>query len=62
MCRLDSLVFGREVTIFTDHANLVYLYDPYGNSTSIAKHTASKLMRWTIKLSAFGYIIENLPG
>ena len=62
ICRLDFSVFGREVTIFTDHANLVYLYDPYGNNTGMAKHTASKLMRWAIKLSAFRYVIEHLPG
>ena len=45
ICRLDFLVLGREVTIFTDHANLVYLYDPYGHNSVIARHTASKLMR-----------------
>ena len=67
MCRLDFLVLGREVTIlnivnFTDHANLVYLYDPYGHNSGIARHTASKLMRWAIKLSAFRYVVEHLPG
>ena len=28
----------------------------------MAKHRASKLMRWAIKLSAFRYVIEHLPG
>ncbi len=62
MCRLDYLVSGHKVTIFTDHANLVYLYDPYGRNPGIVRHTASKLMRWAIKLSAFRYVIEHLPG
>ena len=62
MCRLDFLVIGREVTIFTDHANLVYLYDPLGRNPGMARHTTSKLMRWAIKLSAFHYVIEHLPG
>ena len=62
MCRVDYLVMGREVSIYTDHANLVQLYDPYGNHPGIQRHTASKLMRWAIKLSAFRYVIEHLPG
>lgn len=62
MCRVDYLVMGREVSIYTDHANLVQLYDPYGKNPGIARHTASKLMRWAIKLSAFRYVVEHLPG
>ena len=62
MCRLDYLVLGREVNIFTDHANLVYLYDPHGQNPGMARHTASKLMHWAIKLSAFCYVVEHLPG
>ena len=62
MCRVDYLIMGREVSIYTDHANLVRLYDPYGLNPGVPRHTASKLMRWAIKLSAFRYIIEHLPG
>ena len=62
MCRVDYLVMGREVSVYTDHANLVQLYDPYGKHPSIPRHTASKLMRWAIKLSAFRYVVEHLPG
>lgn len=59
MCRLDYLVQGSDVNIFTDHANPVYLYDPYGSNPGIQRHTASKLMRWEIKLSAFRNTIEH---
>lgn len=45
ICQLDFLVFGREVTIFTEHANLVYFYNPHGHKSGIARHTANKLMR-----------------
>ncbi len=62
MCRIDYLVMGREVSIYTDHANLVQLYDPYGKHPGIPRHTATKLMRWAIKLSAFRYVVEHLPG
>lgn len=62
LCRMDYLISGHIVTIFTDHANLVYLFDPYGRNPGVSRHTASKLMRWAIKLSAFRYVIEHLPG
>jgi len=62
MCRLDYLVTGHTVSIFTDHANLVYMYDPYGRNPGMSRQTATKLMRWAIKLSAFRYIVEHLPG
>ena len=62
MCRVAYLVMGCEVSVYTDHANLVQLHDPYGKHPSIPRHTASKLMRWAIKLSAFRYVVEHLPG
>lgn len=45
MRNLDYLVTGRTVAIFTDHANLVYLFDPYGQKAGISKHTVNQLMR-----------------
>lgn len=56
MTRLDYLIVGHTVSIFTDHYNLVYLYDPQGRDPGISRHTASKLMRWAIKRSAFRYV------
>lgn len=62
MWRLDYLVSGSVLSIFTDHENLVYIYDPYGNNLTIYSQTASKLMRWEINLSCFRYVIEHMPG
>ena len=62
MCKLDYLLHGRHVVIYTDHANLVYLYDPVGQNPGVARHTACKLMRWALKLSAFRYVIEHVAG
>lgn len=62
MTKMDFLTYGREVTIFTDHANLVYIYDPFGKNPGIARHTACKLMRWALKLSGFRYVIEHVSG
>lgn len=60
LCRTDYLVAAHTVAIFTDHANLVYLLDTYGRILGLSRHTASKLMRWEIKLSAFWYVKEHL--
>lgn len=62
MSKLDYLVTGRKLTIFTDHYNLVYLFDPYGQNPGIARNTASKLMRWALKLNTFRYVIEHMAG
>ena len=62
MTRLDHIVMGRQVNIFTDHANLVYLYDPHGKNPGMPRHTATKLMRWALKLSAYRYVVEHLAG
>lgn len=61
MCRTDYLNSGRTITIFTDHANLVYIYDPYGRKPGIPLHTESKFMRWSLNLSAFCYVVEHMP-
>lgn len=62
MYRLDYLVSGRKISIFTDHENLVYLYDPYGRNPGIARHTEKKLIPWAVNLCTFRYIIEHMKG
>lgn len=54
--RADSLVSGHTVSVFTDHANLVHILQPLGQSLVVSRHTTSKLMRWAIKLSALRYV------
>jgi len=46
MSRIDYLIAGKEESLFTDHANLVYIFDPIGQNPGIARRTANKLMRW----------------
>ena len=48
--------------MFTDHVNLLTMYDPHGTSESMPRYAVNKLMRWAIRLSAFNYIIEHIPG
>ncbi|CDF33987.1 unnamed protein product [Chondrus crispus] len=62
MTRLDHFTASGEVSLYTYHANLVYIFDPYGRNPGMSRHTANKLMRWALKLSACLYVIEHLPG
>lgn len=62
MTRLDFLTSAGEVHLFTDHSNLTYIFDPYGQNPGINRQVATKLMRWALKLSAYRYVIEYLPG
>ena len=62
MTRLDYLTATNEVSLFTDHANLTYIFDPFGQNPGISKTTANKLIRWALKLSGYRYVIEFLPG
>ena len=45
LTRRDYIVSGHQLTIFIDHMNLVDIFDPYGQTPTIARHAASKLLR-----------------
>ena len=62
MTRLDFITAACTTSIYTDQANLVYIFDPLGMNPGIAKHTASKLTRWALKLNEFRFIIEHISG
>jgi RNase H-like domain found in reverse transcriptase len=49
-------------SLFTDHNNLVYVFHPYDRNSTIATHTAAKLIRWALRLSTYRYTIEHVPG
>jgi hypothetical protein len=48
--------------LFTDHRNLIFLFDPTFKKWDFEKKTVDKLCRWASKLQEFRYIIEHLPG
>jgi hypothetical protein len=48
--------------IFTDHRNLLYIFDPKYRSADVKKYTAAKLQRWALRLHAFSYTIEHISG
>ena len=62
MTRLEYLTAGKEESLLTDHSNLVFIFESFGSSPGIARHTANKLMRSALKLSGYRYVFEHLPG
>jgi hypothetical protein len=44
--------------LFTDHKNLVYLFNP----GDVKKPTSERLCRWTDLLSGFRYVVEHIDG
>lgn len=52
----------RGVHIFTDHRNLVYIFEPAGRPLGTSKGTAGRLERWAIALSAVPYTIQHVEG
>jgi len=53
---------GGTTHIWTDHANLTYIFDPYGRNPGINRQVANKLMRWALKLCSHRYVIEFISG
>lgn len=62
MPKADHITAVRPVHIFTDHSNLTYIFEPYGCNTSINKSVSHKFVRWALRLSAYRYVIEHIPG
>lgn len=62
MTRFDYIKLGRQVYIFTDHSNLLSIYDPFGSPLDLPRSEMKNLMRWAVNLSAYGYVIEHIPG
>ena len=47
--------------LFTDHRNLVYIFDPNARQ-SIAKNADDRVSRWSLLLMGFKYHIEHITG
>lgn len=52
--KMDYLTVRRTTSIYTGDANLVYIYDPYGQNLGVARYTAKKA-------SVVGAQVETIP-
>lgn len=62
MTKPDLLTAIKEVHIYTDRANLVCIFDPFGHKPTISRKMAHKLTRWALRLAAYHYVIEHVLG
>ncbi len=51
-----------EFSIFTDHKNILYMFNPTHQQPNVARHVVHKVQRWAIRLSEFDFVVEHIPG
>ena len=56
------LVRRKGVSIFTDHRNLRYIFNPLAVVAQVTKPQADRLERWAVFLRCFDYKIYHIPG
>ncbi|KAH9142702.1 hypothetical protein AeRB84_013240 [Aphanomyces euteiches] len=63
-CKLLEYILLRPngLTIYTDHRNLAYLYNPLASDSGMQRHQADRLQRWAMVLSGYIYNIVHIPG
>lgn len=47
---------------FTDHHNLVFIFDPHTVVTDLSQLSLRKVLRWAIRLSAYNYPCVHITG
>jgi len=48
--------------IFTDHNNLVFMFDPLSVLRDISLSSLKKVLRWAVRLSIYNYTCIHIPG
>ena len=61
--KLDyMLMSSKPVHVYTDHRNLLFVFDPLSLEPALGRHIISKVQRWALYLSRFSYVIEHVSG
>ena len=47
-------------SLFSDHKNLVYVFDP--ERRQVVKHADDRLSRWALTLMSYRFTVEHIPG
>ncbi len=50
------------IHLYTDHRNLLFVYNPEVREPPLERHIISKVERWGLYLSKFQYVIEHVDG
>ena len=57
--KCHQFVYGRHVTIVTDHKPLITLF---GEHKPVPQMVSPRIQRWTLTLSSYNYTIQYCPG
>lgn len=61
--KLDYILGASSKThVYTDHRNLLFVFNPLAVEPTLARHVVSKVQRLALFLSQFSYTIEHVPG
>lgn len=56
------LLCAKNFRVFTDHRNLLFVFDPHSIDPTLGRHKVMKVMRWALLLSQYDYKIAHIDG
>lgn len=61
--RVHWLVFTQEeFDLFTDHSNLIFIFDPMSVCPDLSKTTLCKILRWAVRFSIYDFNCFHING
>ncbi len=51
-----------ELSLFTDHKNILDTFSPTRFNANVARHIVHKTQRWDLRLAEFNFTVEHVPG
>lgn len=48
--------------IYTDHNNLIFIFDPLSLMPDLSISAARKVLRWTVMTNIYNYVCIHIPG
>ena len=60
--KLRQYLSLKEFVLYTDHRNLVYVFNHLPKTCDVKKNVSHMLQRWHIKLMGFNYAVKHIAG
>lgn len=57
-----AIISSKKTFVFTDHRNLLFVFNPRAMNPDLKAHIVKKVQRWALYLSQFTYYINHVPG